>query len=133
MQMNAHAHAIEFVRWMRDMGLAGRYSAADVGKYYDWFTRDQRVFPIPSVKFLEALNKHPGVGKKRDRIKDENGNVPKLASGSPMRTMFYTIADEPAAHVPAGVRALPERPRKPRATPATADVVAGFETTRRAA
>ncbi len=125
MQMNAHAHAVEFVRWMRDMGLAGRYSAADVGNYYSWFTRDQRVFPIPTTKFLEALNKHPGVGKKRDRLKDENGNVPKLPSGSPMRTMFYTIAEE-AVHAPAGVSALAAKKRRvPQASDAS--IVIGHE------
>lgn len=107
MQMNAHAHATEFVMWMRDMGFAGRYTAAQIVDFYSgWFVRDVRVFPIPPTKFLEALNKHPGVGKKRDRLKDEHGNVPKLPSGSPMRTMFYTIAEEPAVHVPAGVRAI---------------------------
>ena len=93
--------------WMRDMGFAGRYTAAQVVDFYSsWFVRDVRVFPLPPTKFLEALNKHPGVGKKRDRLKDEHGNVPKLPSGSPMRTMFYTISDEANVHVPAGVRAL---------------------------
>lgn len=125
MQMNAHSHAVEFVRWMRDMGLAGRYSAADITSYYEWFTRDQRVFPIPSMKFLEALNKHPGVGKKRDRLKDAQGRVPKLPSGSPMRTMFYTIADD-AVHAPAGVSALDVTPRKASSRD-RADIVIGRE------
>lgn len=111
MQMNAHAHATEFVDWMRAMGFSGRYAAADVVDYYGWFTRDVRVFPIPEMKFLEALNKHPGVGKKRDRLKDAQGRVPKLPSGSPMRTMFYTIVEEQAAKLPSGVRAgLPAAP-----------------------
>ena len=125
MQMNAHAHAVEFVRWMRDMGLVGRYAAAEIANYYDWFTRDQRVFPISAMKFLEALNKHPGVGKKRDRLKDAQGRVPKLPSGSPMRTMFYTIAED-AVHAPAGVSVLDTTPRKTAARD-RAEIVIGRE------
>jgi len=125
MQMNAHSHAVEFVRWMRDMGLSGRYPAAAITGYYDWFTHEERVFPIPAAKFLEALNKHPGVGKKRDRLKDAQGRVPKLPSGSPMRTMFYTIADE-AVHAPAGVSVLDTTPRNTAARN-RADIVIGRE------
>lgn len=130
MQMNAHAHAVEFLRWMRDHGFAGRYSAADLAAYYDWFVVDFRVFPLPHVKLLEAVNKMPTVKKSRDRIKDpQTGKVVKLASGSPMRTMFYTIAEE-AVHVPAGVSALggkrsPQRKAAPIAS--DDDIFAGLE------
>ncbi|MFN3625822.1 MAG: hypothetical protein ACK4TP_17395 [Hyphomicrobium sp.] len=127
MQMNAHAHAVEFVRWMRDHGFAGRYSAAEIcAWYFDWFTRDVRAFPLPANKFLEALNKHPGVGKKRDRIKDAKGKVLKLQSDSPMRTMFYTIGEEPAVHAPSGVSALAAT-KKRNNTAKSDDIVAGFE------
>jgi hypothetical protein len=126
MQMNAHAHAVEFVRWMRDHGFAGRYSAAEVGNWYDWFTRDTRTFPIPSNKFLGALNDHPGVGKERARLKDENGRVIKLPSGTPARTMFYTIGEEVGVHVPAGVSALAAKKRQ-QPVGRGADIVIGEE------
>lgn len=118
MTMNNHTHLVEFIAWMRDHGFAGRYSAAQIGDYYDWFTRDIRAFPIPVATLLTALNKHPGVKKKRDRIKcPRTGKVLKLASGTPQRTTYYTISEVPAVHVSSGVLALPGKKRQGKPAP----------------
>jgi hypothetical protein len=121
--MNGHAHAVEFVRWMRDHGFVGRYAAAEILDYYAWFAIDFRAFPLPQSLLLAALNGHGGVRKKRDRIKDpKTGRVLKLASGSPERTTYYTIGEAPAEHLPAGVAATPPGRRVPsKAKPAGGD------------
>lgn len=111
-QWGTHAHLVEFVGWMRYWGYVSRYSAAEIFEYYLWFSSDVNVEPIGEATFLAALAKYPGIKKKRDRIKcPKTGKVLKLASGTPQRTRYYTIGEAPAARVPAGVRAAPEKRR----------------------
>ena len=104
-QLGTHATAVEFVNWMRAMGVAGcRRSAAEIIDFYGWFCADMRVAPLGEGEFLAALSNHRQVRKKRDRIKcPKTGKVLKLASGTPARTRYYTILDADEVRLPAGV------------------------------
>jgi len=105
MQLGTHATAVEFVNWMRAMGVAGcRRSAAEIIDFYGWFCADMRVAPLGEGEFLAALSNHRQVRKKRDRIKcPKTGKVLKLASGTPARTRYYTILDADEVRLPTGV------------------------------
>lgn len=133
MSMNSHAHAVEFVMWMRGHGFTGRYSTAEIVEFYgDWFVYDLRVHPLDVQTFLTALGRlHSSVRKKRDRVKcPRTGKVLRLASGTPVRAYYYTIKDVDEVKVPRGAGSpsrAAARPARARASGPN-DILAGYET-----
>lgn len=137
-QWGTHAHIVEFVRWMRDWGFTSRYAVAEIVDYYAWFAADMRVEPLGASVFLTALSgdagKALGVAKERARIKDpKTGKVPRLSSGTPERTRYYTIGETPQVRLPGGIAATRRRqaapPRESRiSVPGPDAILAGHET-----
>lgn len=136
--LNNHAHAVEFVEWMRGWGspaIGNPYSSREIMEYYAWWTRDARVFPIDENLFLTALGKlQISVRKKRSRVKSPStGKALRLSSGSPVRPYYYTILAADEVHVPTGAaRSSAQRSRRAGAVDRDA-IVAGHQINRRAA
>lgn len=72
-----------------------RRSSADVLANYRRWAHARSLMTVPEWQFLNLLAQQPGVEKKRDRLKDANGRVPRTEGGSPERTNYYTIVELP--------------------------------------
>lgn len=132
--LSNHAHAVEFVEWMRgwgEMTIGKPFSSAQIMEYYEWWTHDARVFPIDENLFLTALGKlQVSVKKKRARAKSqETGKAIRLdtASRSPVRPYYYTILDADVVHVPTGAARSPSLRNRARQAGPRDGIVAGHE------
>lgn len=97
----------DFVGFMLREGYAGRFQAKDwVKSYRAWAAHARIINVLPESIFLSLFYRHRNVERKRgQRLKDRDGNIVRLESGTPVRPIFYTLHEKPLVVVPAGVTA----------------------------
>lgn len=100
LEMRAIDHVREFLSEVRanQMGKSpktGRWEcrrdSAQWLKVYHAWAESRALKTIPEWQFLGLLSEQAGVEKTRDRLKDAQGRVIKTATGSPVRSYFYTV------------------------------------------
>lgn len=102
LEMRPIDHVREFLSFVRDTQLGkhpktGRWECRRdsdqwVAAYHAW-AESRAIKVIPEWQLLGLLGQQAGVEKKRDRLKDAHGRVPKTDGGSPVRAYYYTITE----------------------------------------